>query len=61
MSHLLTVHKWIWPVPIIIGVLFAPESPWYDFNISNLEQPLRRTGGSSVAAGSKMLRKLYEL
>jgi hypothetical protein len=21
--------QWIWPVPILIGVLFAPESPWY--------------------------------
>ncbi|OBT51580.1 hypothetical protein VE04_07717 [Pseudogymnoascus sp. 24MN13] len=21
--------QWIWPVPIIIGVIFAPESPWW--------------------------------
>ncbi|KAF4634630.1 hypothetical protein G7Y89_g3487 [Cudoniella acicularis] len=21
--------QWIWPIPIIIGVLFAPESPWW--------------------------------
>ena len=21
--------QWVWPVPIIIGVLFAPESPWW--------------------------------
>ncbi|MCJ1289381.1 hypothetical protein MMC34_000913 [Xylographa carneopallida] len=21
--------QWIWPLPIIIGVLFAPESPWW--------------------------------
>jgi SP family general alpha glucoside:H+ symporter-like MFS transporter len=21
--------QWIWPVPIMIGVLFAPESPWW--------------------------------
>lgn len=21
--------QWIWPVPLIIGVLFAPESPWW--------------------------------
>jgi len=20
--------QWIWPVPIIVGVLLAPESPW---------------------------------
>lgn len=21
--------QWIWPIPIIIGVIFAPESPWW--------------------------------
>ncbi|POY75561.1 hypothetical protein BMF94_1464 [Rhodotorula taiwanensis] len=21
--------QWVWPVPIIIGILFAPESPWW--------------------------------
>jgi MFS transporter, SP family, general alpha glucoside:H+ symporter len=21
--------QWIWPVPIIVGILFAPESPWW--------------------------------
>ena len=21
--------QWIWPVPLIIGMLFAPESPWW--------------------------------
>jgi SP family general alpha glucoside:H+ symporter-like MFS transporter len=21
--------QWVWPVPIIIGVIFAPESPWW--------------------------------
>jgi SP family general alpha glucoside:H+ symporter-like MFS transporter len=21
--------QWMWPIPIIIGVLFAPESPWW--------------------------------
>ena len=21
--------QWIWPIPIIIGVIYAPESPWY--------------------------------
>jgi SP family general alpha glucoside:H+ symporter-like MFS transporter len=26
---MLTASQWIWPVPIIIGVLFAPESPWW--------------------------------
>lgn len=21
--------QWMWPVPLIIGVFFAPESPWW--------------------------------
>ena len=21
--------QWVWPVPILIGVIFAPESPWW--------------------------------
>lgn len=21
--------QWIWPVPILIGTIFAPESPWW--------------------------------
>lgn len=21
--------QWVWPVPIIIGVALAPESPWW--------------------------------
>ena len=21
--------QWVWPIPLIIGVIFAPESPWY--------------------------------
>ncbi len=21
--------QWIWPIPVIIGVIWAPESPWY--------------------------------
>ncbi|KAH8646807.1 putative maltose permease [Xylariales sp. PMI_506] len=21
--------QWVWPIPIIIGILFAPESPWW--------------------------------
>jgi SP family general alpha glucoside:H+ symporter-like MFS transporter len=21
--------QWIWPVPLFIGVIFAPESPWW--------------------------------
>ncbi|KAF2464714.1 uncharacterized protein BDR25DRAFT_296280 [Lindgomyces ingoldianus] len=27
--------QWIWPVPIIIGVIFAPESPWWHIRRGN--------------------------
>ena len=37
--------QWIWPVPIIIGVLFAPESPWWH---------VRR--GDRAAARASLLR-----
>lgn len=20
--------QWLWPLPILVGVIFAPESPW---------------------------------
>lgn len=29
--------QWMWPVPIIIGVLFAPESPWWLVRKGRLE------------------------
>ncbi|KFZ06821.1 hypothetical protein V501_07041 [Pseudogymnoascus sp. VKM F-4519 (FW-2642)] len=37
--------QWIWPVPILIGVLFAPESPWWLVrrgSIENARQALRK-------------------
>jgi hypothetical protein len=49
--------QWIWPVPIIIGVLFAPESPWYvppPFPPAYLTVP---TGGSSAKAAPKTPKK----
>lgn len=33
--------QWIWPVPIIIGVLFAPESPWWLVRRGRTEDALR--------------------
>jgi SP family general alpha glucoside:H+ symporter-like MFS transporter len=21
--------QWIWPIPLMIGIAFAPESPWW--------------------------------
>ncbi|KAH7139480.1 general substrate transporter [Dendryphion nanum] len=29
--------QWMWPVPIAIGVLFAPESPWWHIRKGNRE------------------------
>jgi MFS transporter, SP family, general alpha glucoside:H+ symporter len=26
--------QWMWPLPILIGCIFAPESPWYVFSPS---------------------------
>ncbi|KAJ5929889.1 hypothetical protein N7454_006839 [Penicillium verhagenii] len=33
--------QWVWPVPIIIGVLFAPESPWWLVRNGKLEDAKR--------------------
>ncbi|KAF2268013.1 putative MFS maltose permease [Lojkania enalia] len=29
--------QWVWPVPIMIGVIFAPESPWWHVRKCNKE------------------------
>ncbi|RYP80610.1 hypothetical protein DL770_006158 [Monosporascus sp. CRB-9-2] len=29
--------QWVWPVPILIGLLFAPESPWWHVRHNNRE------------------------
>jgi SP family general alpha glucoside:H+ symporter-like MFS transporter len=33
--------QWVWPVPIIIGVLFAPESPWWLVRHGNIDEAKR--------------------
>jgi SP family general alpha glucoside:H+ symporter-like MFS transporter len=30
--------QWIWPVPIMIGIILAPESPWYLVRKGRLEE-----------------------
>ncbi|KAJ5797946.1 uncharacterized protein N7503_007242 [Penicillium pulvis] len=48
--------QWIWPVPIIIGVLFAPESPWWLVRHDKVEEAKRsltklaRSGNSGYDA-----------
>ncbi|KAI0376330.1 sugar transporter [Hypomontagnella monticulosa] len=29
--------QWVWPVPILVGLLFAPESPWWHVRHGNRE------------------------
>ena len=29
--------QWMWPVPIIVGCILAPESPWWCVRMGNLE------------------------
>lgn len=31
-------NRWIWPVPLIIGVYFAPESPWWLVRQNRVEE-----------------------
>jgi len=33
--------QWIWPVPIMIGIFFAPESPWFLVRKGKLEEAER--------------------
>lgn len=33
--------QWIWPVPIMIGIFFAPESPWFLVRKGKLEDAER--------------------
>src|SRR4051794_9542625 len=45
--------QWMWPVPLIIGVLFAPESPWWHVRKGNVEDAkaaLRKLTSSQYAA-----------
>ncbi|TXT04858.1 hypothetical protein VHUM_03941 [Vanrija humicola] len=29
--------QWVWPVPILLGAFFAPESPWWEVRHGNLD------------------------
>lgn len=32
------LYRWIWPVPLLIGVLLAPESPWWLVRRNRVEE-----------------------
>ncbi|BGP57367.1 hypothetical protein JCM8202_005793 [Rhodotorula sphaerocarpa] len=36
--------QWIWPVPLIVGITFAPESPWWQVRKGHPEEARRTLG-----------------
>ncbi|POY71040.1 hypothetical protein BMF94_5966 [Rhodotorula taiwanensis] len=36
--------QWVWPLPLITGIIFAPESPWWLVRKGNTEQARRTIG-----------------
>ncbi|KAM0756383.1 raffinose family of oligosaccharides transporter [Meredithblackwellia eburnea MCA 4105] len=45
--------QWMWPIPILIGTFFAPESPWWLVRQGRLEDAkdsLRKLGSENAAA-----------
>ncbi|KAA8649437.1 hypothetical protein EYZ11_008130 [Aspergillus tanneri] len=33
--------QWVWPLPILLGILFAPESPWWHVRRGNIDAAKR--------------------
>lgn len=42
--------QWVWPVPLIIGIAFAPESPWYVI-LQSASSPTTSRYSSRYSAG----------
>ena len=50
----LTTLQWIWPIPLLIVTLLAPESPWWLIRHGHIErakQSLRRLTSKSSVEG----------
>ncbi|KAF3391741.1 Maltose permease MAL31 [Penicillium rolfsii] len=44
--------QWVWPVPIIIGVIFAPESPWWLVRHGKIDEAKRSLASLSSPGDS---------
>ncbi|KAF3940664.1 hypothetical protein ABW19_dt0207061 [Dactylella cylindrospora] len=56
--------QWIWPVPIIIGCIFAPESPWWLIRhnrVKDAEESLRRLTSSKHAGTGIDIQKTISM
>ena len=56
--------QWVWPVPLFIGVYFAPESPWWlvrQDRLDEAEASLKRltAGNAAVDTGSTIAMMLH--
>ncbi|PWN38609.1 sugar transporter [Meira miltonrushii] len=50
--HVPFALQWIWPLPLFIGVCFAPESPWWLIRkgrVDDAEHSIRRLNSSSTS------------